>query len=44
MLVRNMTFAEADSSGDLFVMAKQRLRQIAADLRTNGPDRLIDGG
>jgi hypothetical protein len=23
-----MTFAEADRSGDLFVMAKQRLRQI----------------
>jgi hypothetical protein len=28
MLARNMTFAEADRSGDLFAMAKQRLRQI----------------
>jgi hypothetical protein len=28
MLARNMTFAEADRSGELFVMAKQRLRQI----------------
>jgi hypothetical protein len=28
MLARNMTFAEADSTGDFFAMAKQRLRQI----------------
>ena len=28
MMSRNMTFAEADCSGDFFVMAKQRLRQI----------------
>jgi hypothetical protein len=28
MLARNMTFAEADRSGELFAMAKQRLRQI----------------
>jgi CobQ/CobB/MinD/ParA nucleotide binding domain len=28
MLARNMTFAEADCSGDFFAMAKQRLRQI----------------
>jgi CobQ/CobB/MinD/ParA nucleotide binding domain len=28
MLARNMTFAEADRSGDFFAMAKQRLRQI----------------
>jgi hypothetical protein len=37
-----MTFAEADRSGDLFAIAKQRLRQIKRpDLRADGTDRQL---
>ena len=33
MLQRGLTFAEADLSGEFFVIAKQRLRQVWRPIR-----------